>query len=240
MLYAISFKPARSSLSALHRRHPSQCSLGTGVRQLMNVIWAKPTSLFHLGGRSHALSLLLLASRRFLSSDVRLSTRRLKYPYPASSPGGYGTSSEAEKSGFKFLKLRGYKIQTYYQCTLPQPLEHSNYRRGVKRITWAHLPVSPTRDSYATHICSTAVLLRLPGRIYQINGAREKLQKRSGDVNEDVMWQGGGWKGDRRPPPEVPPSHSPKRQPPAVCPAGTAEGRKGRKASSAPSSFPLH
>lgn len=71
-----------------------------------------------------------------------------------------------------------------------QPLEHSNYRQGAKRMRWAHLLVSPTRDVYTTRIRCTAVLLWLTGLFYQINTAGEKLQKGSGDVNGAIMWQG--------------------------------------------------
>jgi len=87
--------------------------------------------------------------------------------------------------------------------------------------------------------CSFALT---PGLIYQINGDSEKLWKGSGDVNGAIKWEGReGWKGQRRPLiGEEYPSLPSKRQSPAMCPAGTGEGRKERKASSAPSSLPLH
>lgn len=86
------------------------------------------------------------------------------------------------------LEVISSKVTT--KCMFLQPLEHSNYRQGVKRMRWAHLLVSPTRDSYATRICSTAVLLWLAGLFYQINRAGEKLQKGPGGVNGAIMWQG--------------------------------------------------
>lgn len=114
---------------------------------------------------------------------------------------------------------------------LPQPLEHSNYRQGGKRIRWAHLLVSPTRGSYATHICSAAVLLWLPGLIYQINGAGEKLRKGSRDVNggHNVAGKGGMKRAQKNPTrrnASLPPA---KKAASCYAPSGSWGGREREK-----------